>query len=142
MRWMMVSGIIALIMTGGCVSMEQAQQTLIGEINGGLTRLAEWQEDRQELIAGFYRQQREMLDEGFDDDVKSSERLEADWVIAHRRGYVAGLEAIWVAQKQSELSYQRAREDLRAIGDGLGLLRRMSELRAGWMSMFFRDGGE
>src|SRR5512133_3068788 len=105
----------------GCSQQEQAQRALMERMDGGLMELSQWQGERQEVLEDFYRQRRGMLDDAFDADVKSPVALplEPEWVIEHRKAYVAALEAMWKQESASAQANAQADRNLEALRHGL-----------------------
>ncbi|GEM_PF-5067153 len=127
MRW--IGAIVLGALSAGCTAQEQAQQQLIGSMQAGLKDLATAQQQRQELVDGFYQQRRQVLDDAFDQDVRTVESLERDWVIEHRRAYMLGCEALWKQQQVSARAGEQLQQNLRTIGEGLAALAQVSQVR-------------
>ncbi len=119
----------ALLAGAGCTAQEQAQQQLIGSMQAGLKDLAAAQQQRQELVDGFYQQRRRVLDDAFDQDVRAAARLEPDWVIEHRQAYMLACEAVWKQQQASARAGEQMQQNLRTIDEGLGALAQVSRMR-------------
>ncbi len=129
---------LAALLACGCTRQEQSQRALIGEMRKAIGDVKSWNDERQALVEASYAQRRKSLDDAFDADVKESAALEKDWVIEHRRAYVAAMEATWRAQQASVQAHQRTQENLAGVDDGLARLGMMSEMREGWI----RKAGE
>lgn len=136
MRSMMVAVLLLGAMACGCAPQEQAQRALIGGMQQGLAQVEAWQQKRQELVDGFYAQQRRGLDDAFDADVRQAPVIEPQWVIEARQAYAAGIEAIYAARQASADSQRQAQENLAAVREGLDRLAWLSELRQNWASTF------
>jgi hypothetical protein len=130
MRRLAVMAAAALL--AGCTAQEQAQQRLIGSMQSGLKELAAAQEQRQELVDGFYQQRRRVLDDAFDQDVRTVEMLEPQWVIEHRRAYMLACEALWKQQQASARAGEQMQQNLRTISEGLSALSAVSRMREQW----------
>ena len=123
-------GVIVLTaLLAGCTAQEQAQQQLLGSMQAGLKDLATAQQQRQELVDGFYQQRRQVLDDAFDQDVRAVELLDRDWVIEHRRAYMLGCEAVWKQQQASARAGEQLQQNLRTVGEGLAALAEVSRVR-------------
>ena len=131
--WRWTRCVVALFMLAcGCTRQEQAQQQLITQLQAGLGSLREFSQGRQQMIGEHYQQRRSVLDDAFDDDVRQAPQLDGSWVVAHRQAYMAGMEALWRAERSSEMSHQQAMDNLLAISEGLERLRWISEMRENW----------
>ena len=125
----------------GCTVQEQAQQQLIGSMQAGLKDLAAAQQQRQELVDGFYQQRRRVLDDAFDQDVRAAARLEPEWVIEQRQAYMLGCEAIWKQQQASARAGEQMQQNLRTINEGLGALAQVSRMRQKLGGLLSEQGG-
>ena len=131
-----------VILACGCTRQEQAQQQLITQLQAGIGGLRQYSDQRQEMVGEHYQQQRRLLDDAFDEDVRQRGQLDAPWIIEHRKGYVTGMEATWRAQQASEASHRQAMDNLLAVSDGLERLRWISEMRANWGKALGQITGE
>ncbi len=91
--WRGLALLTLLTPVGGCTL--AAQQKLTGQ----LLRAIEVMDQDRRLVQSQRDQlggvRRRMLDEGFDQDVRTRENLSGPWVIEHRQAYAAALDALY-----------------------------------------------
>ena len=85
----------------------------------GVSLCAQSQADHRNVLDRLHAMERQRLDEAFDEDVRQHTDLSADWVIEHRKGYAAGLDALALQQAASVEANAVARRNLDALDQAL-----------------------
>ncbi|MEM6314342.1 MAG: hypothetical protein AAF743_09660 [Planctomycetota bacterium] len=94
---------LTLVCLAGCTTWTDAQLGLVEQARRGTTLLAESNDRLAAERLATLRSERRALDTAFDADVRTAE-LTPDWVIALRKAYAVGLDAL----HQRELAQARA----------------------------------
>lgn len=109
----------------GCAGYTQAKIDLTAQLRRGVESTRAASQVQAQVIDRLSAAQIDRLDAAFDADVTARSTLDADWVIAHRKAYIAARDAL-VAQRQSFGDECRTMDaNLDAIDAGLSLLQQM-----------------
>ena len=126
--------ILALCLAGGCQGYTQRQMALVDQARKGLGLVAQGEEAHQELLKQVEMLSRKRLDEAFDEDVRQCPELTASWVIEHRRGYAAGLDALALQRSNSEEAARVRAENLKAIDQAMQRLYWLQSVQLQWFT--------
>src|SRR5262245_15245055 len=111
--------LIVLIGIAGCAQYAQVKTDLIDQARRGVQMTSASLHERSLLIAKYHAQQRKLLDDAFDEDVRARDALSADWIIEHRLAYAAGLDALAAARRASDEASVSDQRTLDAIHKSL-----------------------
>ena len=122
---------------GGCAPWMDAQSDLVTQARRGI----EIAQTNQATVAPLHdelaRLKRQRLDDAFDADVRDRDgpgELTAEWVIAHRAAYAAGLEAYARQDQSLRASDDVARRNLRAVNAALERLQFLQSIQNRWLA--------
>lgn len=121
----------AAFITGGCARYAEVQSQLVEQTVRGVAALQQSLEQKSQIVALHHALRRRQLDEAFDADVRQRDpaKLDAAWVIDHRRAYAAALDVLAAARFASVQSDESDRRSAQATRDALERLRWLSSLQ-------------
>lgn len=118
-----------LVGVAGCAPYVQVQMDLVEQARKGVELAGEAQASHRQVASQLRALQRDRVDEAFDADVRQRSRLDADWVIEHRRAYAAALDALAKQEQASADADRVARENLQATDAALKQLHWLQSLQ-------------
>ena len=123
MRWLWL---LLLALSGanatGCNTLQHfndAQRQLVEQARRGLQLEKQSALQRADFVQKYYQLQRQRLDAAFDADVRETDLLSKEWVIEHRKAYVAAFDAIAAQQGKSADAEAISARNLAAIDAAL-----------------------
>lgn len=123
-------GIVMAILAGGCGSYATWQAELAAQGREGLRRVDAAREASSHAVRQYLAERRTRLDEAFDADVSARGDLDADWVIAARRWYGAGIDRIAEAVARQAHADRIAADNAAAADEALATLERLLRAQA------------
>lgn len=127
-KW--IAAPLLMIWISGCAQWNDAQLALLTQARKGVANIGKRDEQRAAAVRELATLRRQRLDEAFDQDVRERPTLDADWVIAHRKAYAAGLEAYAKQQAAEEAGELAEKRDLAAIDRALARLVWLNSIQA------------
>lgn len=124
---------------GGCLPYAAVQRDLAREARQGVTLARQAQDQRQATVRQQLDFKRQMLDQAFDDDVRSRSTLDPDWVIVHRKAYVTAIDALAAQRSAIEQSDIASVANLAAIEQALTQIQLLAESETRWTTLFKRN---
>jgi hypothetical protein len=133
----LVLAISLSMFAAGCAPWMDAQSDHVTQARRGI----ELAQSNHATVAPLHdelaRLKRQRLDDAFDADVRDREgrgELTAEWVIAHRAAYAAGLEAYAKQDQSLRASADVARRNLQAIDAALERLQFLHSIQNRWLA--------
>ncbi len=115
-----------------------AQSNLIAQARRGVDLAQENRENAAPAYDELARLKHQRLDDAFDADVRErGERgdLSAEWVIAHRAAYAAGLEAYAKQDRTLRASDEIDRRNFQAVDAALARLQFLQSIQNRWLAL-------
>ena len=137
MKAFIVSACVFIAFVGGCTPLMDAQSNLLVHARRGLVVAQSNQASFTVVHDELARLKRQRLDDAFDADVRErGERgeLTAEWVIAHRAAYAAGLEAYAKQDQALRASDAIGRRNLQAVEAALERLQFLQSIQNRWLA--------
>ena len=125
MKRIVLTALLAL--GAGCAEYQDAQIQLINQAQKGLALVSQAKVSETARADALDRLQRKGLDDAFDRDVREREELSPDWVIEHRKAYVAGLEAVQAQRSAARAAIEANARNIEAVDAALKALRRITQ---------------
>ena len=97
------------------------------------------QDQRQTTVHQQLDFKRQMLDQAFDDDVRTRATLDPDWVIVHRKAYVTAIDAMVTQRRAIDQSDAASAANLAAIDQALSQIQLLAETETRWASLLKRN---
>ena len=126
-----------VVFVGGCAPLMDAQSNLTAQARRGIDLAQSNQANFTAVHDELARLKRQRLDDAFDADVRDrGERgdLTAEWVIAHRAAYAAGLEAYAKEDQALRASDAIGRRNLQAVDAALERLQFLQSIQNRWLA--------
>ncbi|MFN4241810.1 MAG: hypothetical protein ACK4PI_01080 [Tepidisphaerales bacterium] len=111
----------------GCGPYAQWQAELASQGREGLRRVDAAREASSKAVRQYLLERRQRLDEAFDADVRAQGTLDAEFVIAARRLYAAGLDGLAEAAARQAEADRVAADNAAAADAALAALQRLLE---------------
>ena len=117
--------VLSLLLASGCASYTRAKIDLTAQIRRGIESTRAATTSRQAVLEQFAEAQSARLDDAFDADVRQRASLSADWVIAHRKAYIAVRSAMDGQKHSLRIGQATIESNLDAIDRALDELQQM-----------------
>lgn len=117
--------LIVIASCAGCASYTQTKIDLTAQIRSGIESTRQATVLQHQVLDALAEAQIGRLDAAFDADVKSRDTISADWVIAHRKAYIAARDAMHEHRESLGASQARLESNLQSIDLALGQLQRI-----------------
>ena len=134
-RILLSTCIVAFV--GGCAPLMEAQSNLVVHARRGIDVAQANQATFTVVHDELERLKRQRLDDAFDADVRERDEkgeLTAEWVIAHRAAYAAGLEAYAKQDQALRASDAIGRRNLQAVDAALERLQFLQSIQNRWLA--------
>jgi len=125
------------VFVAGCAPLMDAQYNLIVQARRGIDVAQANQVSFTVVHDELARLKRQRLDDAFDADVRERDEqgeLSAEWVIAHRAAYAAGLEAYAKQDQALRASDAIGRRNLQAVDAALERLQFLQSIQNRWLA--------
>ena len=126
-----------VVFVGGCAPLMDAQSNLVVQSRRGIDVAQANQATFTVVHDELARLKRQRLDDAFDADVRERDEqgdLTAEWVIAHRTAYAAGLEAYAKQDQALRASDAIGRRNLQAVDAALEQLQFLQSIQNRWLT--------
>ena len=125
--------LIPLLLLAGCQPYVQAQMDLVEQARRGVELARASQEQSRGAIEQLHDIQRKQLDDAFDADVRGRGSLDIPWIIAHRKAYALGLDALARERQAAENAHAAALRNLAATDAALEQFAWLQSLQLKWL---------
>ncbi len=113
----------------GCQTWTQTQIDLVAQARRGIALVAESDVLRNSAINELAKLRRERLDQAFDEDARSRESIDADWVIEARKAYAVALDNYAKSQAADQRAAEDRKRNLAAIDAALERLQWLQSIQ-------------
>jgi hypothetical protein len=119
------AALLATLTIVGCGPYAGIQADLVAQGREATRRVEEARRADAAAVLAFLAERRDRLDDAFDRDVRARPTLDPDWVIASRRAYAIGIDALADARARQDRADAAAADNAAAADEALALLEHM-----------------
>src|SRR5690348_6155667 len=107
------------LLLAGCTPYVDAQMQLTEQARKGIAIAQKALADKQRIVEQYHKLQRAQIDSAFDLDVRERSNLTPQWIVEHRKGYAAVLDALKAQEAASNQADASTARTLSATDDAL-----------------------